>query len=50
MTDTADQPSFPTSIGTSTPTTMSLLGHDVATEMLGKVAFGELAMWLMTGV
>jgi citrate synthase len=44
------QPSFPTSIGTSTPTTMSLLGHDIATEILGKVGFGELAMWLMTGV
>jgi citrate synthase len=52
MTDDAGtaQPSFPTSIGTSTPTTMSLLGHDIATEILGKVGFGELAMWLMTGV
>ena len=52
MTDDAKpgQPSFPTSIGTSTPTTMSLLGHDIATEILGKVSFGELAMWLMTGV
>jgi citrate synthase len=43
-----DQPSFPTSIGTSTPTSMSLLGHDIATEMLGQVSFGELALWLMT--
>lgn len=48
MTDHDEQPVFRTAIGTSTPTAMSLLGHDIATEMLGKVAFGELAMWLMT--
>ena len=50
MSDAAetDQPTFPTSIGTSTPTSISLLGHDLPSEMLGKVGFGELAMWLMT--
>lgn len=48
MTDHEAEPSFPTAIGTSTATSMSLLGHDIATEMLGKVGFGELAMWLMT--
>jgi len=48
MDDTHDL-RFPTSIGTSTPTTMSLLGHDMATEMLGQVGFGELCLWLMTG-
>ncbi|MEO8906956.1 MAG: citryl-CoA lyase [Microbacteriaceae bacterium] len=48
MSNETDLPSFPTSIGTSTPTSMSLLGHDMATEMLGKVSFGELALWLMT--
>jgi citrate synthase len=40
---------FPTSIGTSTPTSMTLLGHDMATEMLGRVGFGELCLWLATG-
>lgn len=40
--------SFPTAIGTSTPTSISLLGNDLASEMLGKVGFGELALWLMT--
>jgi citrate synthase len=48
MSDTAEQPNFPTSIGTSTPTSISLLGRDLPSEMLGKVGFGELAMWLMT--
>ncbi|WP_417374525.1 citryl-CoA lyase [Glutamicibacter protophormiae] len=49
MTDESTPLSFPTSIGSSTPTTMSLLGHDMATEMLGQVGFSELCLWLMTG-
>lgn len=48
MTDGAGVPSFPTSIGTSDAATMSLLGHDVTTELMGEVGFGELAYWLLT--
>ncbi|HEY0238094.1 MAG TPA: citryl-CoA lyase [Friedmanniella sp.] len=39
-------PEYPTSIGTSDPTTIRLLGHDLAAELLGQVGFGELAFWL----
>ena len=38
---------YPTSIGTSDATSISLLGHDLATEMMGQVSFGELAFWLV---
>ncbi len=41
-------PTFPTSLGTSDATTMTLLGHNVATELMGQVSFGELAYWLLT--
>jgi citrate synthase len=41
-------PSYPTSLGTSDATTISLLGHDLATDLMGTVGFGELAMWLVT--
>lgn len=41
-------PSYPTSLGTSTADTISLLGHDLAGDLMGKVGFGELAMWLVT--
>jgi citrate synthase len=39
---------FPTGIGTSDATTIRLLGHDLANELIGKVGFGELALWLAT--
>jgi citrate synthase len=39
-------PEFPTSIGTSDATTIRLLGHDLAADLLGQVGFGELAFWL----
>src|SRR5216684_8919187 len=39
---------FPTSIGTSSAETITLLGHDLATDLMGKVGFGELALWLVT--
>ncbi|HEX2909410.1 MAG TPA: citryl-CoA lyase [Chloroflexia bacterium] len=39
---------FPTGIGTSDATTIRLLGHDLAGELIGKVGFGELALWLAT--
>lgn len=40
--------SYPTSLGTSDATTISLLGHDLAADLMGNVGFGELAMWLVT--
>ena len=41
-------PTFPTSLGTSDATTITLLGQNVATELIGQVSFGELAYWLLT--
>jgi citrate synthase len=42
------EPTYPTSLGTSDETTISLLGHDLASELMGEVGFGELAFWLVT--
>ena len=39
---------YPTGIGTSDLETISLLGHDVANDLMGKISFGELAYWLAT--
>jgi citrate synthase len=39
---------FPTSIGDSDPDKITVLGHDLAAELMGKVGFGELALWLVT--
>jgi len=44
----SDRPGFPTSIGTSNTASITLLGHDLAGELMGKVGFAELAYWLMT--
>ena len=41
-------PRFPTSLGASAPTTITLLGQDLAADLMGKVGFGELALWLVT--
>jgi citrate synthase len=41
-------PAYPTGLGTSDADHIQLLGHDLATEMIGKVGFGELALWLAT--
>ena len=38
---------YPTSIGTSDATSIHLLGHDVADELMGQVSFGDLAFWLV---
>jgi citrate synthase len=40
-------PRFPTSIGTSEPTAIHLLGQDLAGDLMGRVGFGELAFWLV---
>ncbi|GAB3390171.1 citryl-CoA lyase [Humibacter soli] len=39
---------YPTGIGTSDRDSITLLGHDLAGELMGKVGFGELAYWLAT--
>ena len=41
-------PRFPTSLGASDPDTITLLGRDLAADLMGKVGFGELALWLVT--
>ncbi len=40
--------SFDTALGASTPETITLLGHDLARDVMGEVGFGELAFWLAT--
>jgi citrate synthase len=44
----SDIPSFPTSLGTSEGSTITLLGQDLAKDLMGQVSFGELAYWLIT--
>ncbi|MER6437533.1 MULTISPECIES: citryl-CoA lyase [unclassified Streptomyces] len=41
-------PEYPTALGASTPDRITLLGHDLAEEVMGEVGFGELAFWLAT--
>ena len=48
MTEPAPAPRFPTSLGTSDADRITVLGQDLATELMGKVGFGELALWLVT--
>src|SRR4051812_26647647 len=38
---------YPTSIGTSDEHSITLLGRDLAGELLGQVGFAELAFWLV---
>lgn len=42
------EPRFRTSLGTSDADTITLLGRDLAADMMGHVGFGELALWLVT--
>lgn len=46
--DASSGPTYPTSLGTSDAKTISLLGMDLASDLMGKVGFGELALWLVT--
>lgn len=39
---------YRTGLGTSDADSITLLGHDLASELLGKTSFGELAFWLIT--
>jgi citrate synthase len=45
---TEQVPRFPTSLGTSDAETITLLGQDLAADLMGQVSFGELALWLVT--
>jgi citrate synthase len=47
MTDQTDQ-SYPTALGASSRDAITLLGHDLADDVMGRVGFGELAFWLAT--
>jgi citrate synthase len=38
---------YPTGLGTSDADSISLLGHDLASDLMGKVSFGELSFWLV---
>ena len=39
---------YPTSLGTSDADKITLLGQNLAGDLMGKVGFGELALWLVT--
>src|SRR3989440_3161427 len=42
------QAEYPTEMGTSDASSIRLLGHDLAGELIGNIGFGELALWLAT--
>lgn len=44
----AEPPVYRTALGASTPETITLLGQDLARDVMGSVGFGELAFWLAT--
>jgi citrate synthase len=43
-----EQPTYPTALGASSLKTITLLGQDLAEDIMGSVGFGELAFWLAT--
>jgi citrate synthase len=45
---TADRPVYPTALGASSLESITLLGTDLARDVMGEVGFGELAFWLAT--
>ncbi len=48
MAEQSDRPEYPTALGASSLETITLLGHDLARDVMGNVSFGELAFWLAT--
>jgi citrate synthase len=44
----SDEPSYPTALGASSRDAITLLGVDLANDVMGSVGFGELAFWLAT--
>jgi citrate synthase len=39
---------YPTALGAATADRITLLGHDLVADVMGRVGFGELAFWLAT--
>src|SRR6516164_8349362 len=39
---------YPTSLGTSDADTITLLGQNLAEDLMGTVGFGELTLWMVT--
>jgi citrate synthase len=48
MTGPDRAPRYRTSLGASDQDTITVLGQDLAADLMGKVGFGELALWLVT--
>ncbi|MBK3578816.1 citryl-CoA lyase [Streptomyces sp. MBT65] len=48
MSEPTPRPAYPTALGASDLKTITLLGHDLAEDIMGTVGFGELAFWLAT--
>jgi citrate synthase len=44
----SDRPEYPSALGASSLERITLLGHDLAEDVMGTVGFGELAFWLAT--
>jgi citrate synthase len=44
--DSGNRAEYPTALGAAGPTTITLLGQDLAQDVMGQVGFGELAFWL----
>jgi citrate synthase len=45
---TSDAPQYETALGASDAKAITLLGKDLAADLMGTVSFGELAFWLVT--
>ncbi|MER7922883.1 citryl-CoA lyase [Streptomyces sp. NPDC096057] len=48
MSEPTPRPTYPTALGAADLRTITLLGHDLAEDIMGSVGFGELAFWLAT--
>ena len=46
--DLIERPVYSTALGASSLEKITLLGHDLAEDVMGRVGFGELAFWLAT--
>jgi citrate synthase len=46
--ETVERPVYPTALGASSRQRITLLGQDLADDVMGTVGFGELAFWLAT--
>ncbi|MEV7890605.1 citryl-CoA lyase [Streptomyces sp. NPDC002817] len=48
MPEKPNAPEYPTALGASSLDSITLLGQDLAADVMGEVGFGELAFWLAT--